>query len=67
MDEKEMMNQAPAAPDAAEKAETPPKRQHYTRENLYAHIDLTVHQVDIIIASLVALLVISIAVGIIIR
>lgn len=44
-----------------------PKEQHYTRENLYSHINLTVKQMDYIIAGLAVFLVLVIVIGILIK
>jgi hypothetical protein len=49
------------------KAAKPAKKQHYFRENLYAHIDLTVKQMDQIIVALLVLLAVAVAIGLIIR
>jgi hypothetical protein len=49
------------------KAAKSTKRQHYFRENLYAHIDLTVKQMDQIIVALLVLLTVAVAIGLIIR
>lgn len=65
----EKKNQNPAGQDAAveDKTEQQPKKQHYTRENLYSHIDLTIRQMDIIIATLFVLLAVAITVGIVVK
>jgi hypothetical protein len=69
MEEKEeKKNPALGKPDEAEgKADKPPKAQHYSRENLYGHIDLSVRQMDIIIAVLAILLALAVIVGVIVK
>ncbi len=69
MEEKEeKTNPNPDKPDAAEgKADKPPKTQHYSRENLYGHIDLSVRQMDLIITVLVILLALAVIIGVIVK
>ncbi|MFB0920261.1 MAG: hypothetical protein QMB62_05200 [Oscillospiraceae bacterium] len=66
--EEEKTNPNLAEPSSAEeKTDKPPKTRRYTRENLYSHIDLTVHQLDIIITVLAVLLALAVIVGIIVK
>ena len=69
MEEKEeKTNPNPGEPDAAEgKADKPQKTQHFSRENLYGHIDLSVRQMDIIITVLAILLALAVIVGVIVK